>query len=99
MDGLGSTVKRLINQEILTGKPCENSSDFFILARSKTSSIKVYEVLSGEIDAAKEELEDMFKDARHVPGIQKIHSKNVMDVDVIECRQHSKSGKKMVVHF
>ena len=99
VDGLGATVKRLVHQQILTGKDCRNAADFVLLARSRTDSIQIEELLTSEVEAAQEELHDIFMNTRNLPGIQKIHSIDVMDVDTIQYRNYSTSEKEVIFRF
>lgn len=99
MDGLGATVKRLVHQQILTGKDCRNAADFLSLAQSKTQSIQIQELAPSEIEGSEEELQQFFANTRGVPGIQKIHSVEVVDVDIIQYRTYSNSDKRTTFRF
>ena len=99
VDGLGATVKRLVHQQILTGKDCRNAADFVLLARSKTDAVTVEELLVGEVEAAREELHEIFMNTRNFPGVQKIHSIDTMDVDVIQYRSYSTSEEEVTFRF
>ena len=99
VDGLGATVKRLVHQQILTGKDCRNAEDFVSLAQSQTNAIQIQELFPSEIEGAEEELLAMFVSTRHVPGLRKIHSIDVMDIDVIQYRMHSTSEEEVIFRF
>jgi hypothetical protein len=99
VDGLGGTIKRMVHQAILSGHSCRNAEEFVSIARSKTKAIHVEEIRESEIDGAREELEEMYARVKAVPGIQKVHSVTVLDVNHIECKQYSLSQESFHVSF
>ena len=52
-----------------------------------------------EVEAIQEELHDIFMNTRNLPGIQKIHSIDVMDVDTIQYRNYSTNEKEVIFRF
>ncbi|CAF1049472.1 unnamed protein product [Adineta ricciae] len=75
------------------------TADFVRLARSKTDAVTVEELLVGEVEAAREELHEIFMNTRNVPGVQKIHSIDTMGVDVIQYRSYSTSKEEIIFRF
>lgn len=99
VDGLGGTIKRMVHQAILSGQVCRNAQDFVTIARSKTTVIHVEEILESEVEGAQEELEEMFNNVKAVPGIQKVHSVTVLDVNLIQCKHYSQSDRSFCMSF
>ena len=99
MDGLGGTIKRMVYQEIMTGKRCKNAADFLILIKQKDTSVFIDELPTNEIQDAHETFGPLFSNVRPVPGIQKVHSMTVIDINKIECKFYANSKEKTVVNF
>ena len=89
----------MVHQAILSGQVCLNAQDFVTIARSKTTVIHVEEILESEVEGAQEELEEMFNNVKAVPGIQKVHSVTVLDVNLIQCKHYSQSDRSFCMSF
>jgi hypothetical protein len=45
------------------------------------------------------ELMEMYVHVKPIPGIQKVHSLTVLDVDLVECKHYSISYKRFFMFF
>ncbi len=99
VDGVGGTVKRMVYHDVMAGKTCRNASDFAHLIQARDTSIIIEELLVNDIKNAEKELISLFDNVKAVPNIQKIHSINVIDLDVIEYKTYSNSTEKKIFHF
>jgi hypothetical protein len=89
----------MVYQDVMAGKRCKNAKDFLHLVEQKNTSILIDQLLESEIEDAHSSLELLFDKVKPVPDIQQVHSMTVLDVDKIECKIHSFSTQKTVVHF
>jgi len=99
VDGVGGTVKRMVYHDCMAGKKCRNASDFAHLIQARDTSIIIEELLVNDIKNAEKELISLFDNVKCVPNIQKVHSMNVIDLDVIEYKTYSNSTEKKTFHF
>ena len=99
MDGLGETIRRMVYQEIMSGKRCKNAVDFLTLIKQKTTSVFMDELLMNEIEDAHITLGQLFSNVRPVPDIQKVHSMTVIDINKIECKFYANSKEKTIINF
>lgn len=99
MDGIGGSVKRMVYQDVMSGKKCTNATDFTSLIQAKDTNIIIEELLTSDIEHAIRNLQLLFENAKAVPNIQKLHSITVLKTNEIECKVYSNSTEKTVVHF
>ena len=91
MDGLGGTIKRMVYQEIMSGKRCKNAVEFLTFIKQKTTSVFTDELLMNEIEDAHITLRQLFFNVRSVSDIQKVHSMTVIDINKVECKFYANS--------
>ena len=94
VDGLGGTIKRMVYQEIMSGKRCQNAVHFLSLIKQKTASVFIDELLMNEIEDAHITLGQLFSNVRPVSNIQKVHSMTVIDINKVACKFYSNSKQK-----
>ena len=99
MDGLGGTIKRMVYQEIMSGKRCKNAVDFLTLIKQKTTSVFIDELLMNGIEDAHITLGQLFSNVRQVSDIQKVHSTTVIDINKVECKFYANSKEKTMINF
>ena len=99
MDGPGGTIKRMVYQEIMSGKRCKNAVDFLTLIKQKTKSVFIDELLMNEIEDVHITLGQLFSNVRPVPDIQKVHSMTVIDINKVECKFYAYSKEKTIINF
>lgn len=99
VDGIGGTVKRTVYGEVMSGKRCNNASDFVRLIKDKGTAVIINELTTDDIDDAQEKLQDLFDNVKPVPNIQKLHSMCVAGVDTLKCKMYSNSAKHVTVYF
>ncbi|UJR19264.1 hypothetical protein I4U23_022393 [Adineta vaga] len=68
-------------------------------AVKRNTSILVIELSPDEIEQGRDSLDLIFNQAKAVPQIQKVHSMTVVNIDKIECKIYSNSGKKFILNF
>ncbi|CAM4825614.1 unnamed protein product [Rotaria magnacalcarata] len=98
-DGIGGSVKRMIYQDVMSGKRCTNAADFTRLIQERDTPIIIEELLTTDIEDAAENLKFLFENVKAVPNIQKLHSITVLKTNEIECKVYSNSTEKTVIHF
>ena len=99
VDGLGGTIKRMVYQEIMSGKRCKNAVDSLTLIKQKTTSVFIDELLMNEIEDAHIALGQLFSNIRSVPDIQKVHSMTVIDINKVECKFYANSKEKTIINL
>ena len=99
VDGLGGTIKRMVYQEIMSGKRCKNTTAFLTLIKQKTTSVFIDELLINEIQDAHITRGQLFSNIRLVPNIQKVHSMTVIDINKVEYKFYADSKEKTIVNF
>ena len=99
VDGIGGNVKRMVYQDVMSGKRCTNANDFTRLIQARNTPIIIEELLTADIEDAVENLQLLFENVKAVPNIQKLHSVTVLKTNEIECKLYSNSNEKTAVHF
>ena len=75
---------------------CRSAEDFIKFAKKKTKKIILIEITGNDIDNSKTKLENLFKTAKTVPEIQKLHSVKVIDENKLDYRYYSTCSQKKV---
>lgn len=99
VDGVGGILKRIVWQEIMTGKACSSADDFVKICREKTKMISVIFVRQLQFDVTKSVLENTFMKTSTFFGIQKQHHIKALHKNVIEYACYSTSDNKYVFRF
>ena len=99
MDGLGGTIKRMVYEEIMSGKRCKNTVDFLTLIKQKTASVFIDELLMNEIGDAHITLGQLFSNVRPVSDIEKVHSITVIDINKVKYKFYANSKEKTIINF
>ena len=67
VDGIGSNIKRLVWQQILTKMDkCDNAADFVNIAKAKTKAIFIDEITQQDIDKSTTQLQRSFSNTGSV---------------------------------
>jgi hypothetical protein len=99
VDAIGGTVKRMVWQAILAKERCRTAADFVRIARTKTDTIRVVEIIQSDIEAATSRLRHVFDNTKAVKDTQKLHTVVAVRPDVIECRAYTEAKSKWTVFF
>ncbi|CAF4475622.1 unnamed protein product, partial [Rotaria socialis] len=83
-DGIGGSVKRMIYQDVMSGKRCTNANDFTCLIQARNTPIIIEELSTSDIEDAVKNLKLLFENVKAVPNIQKLHSMTVLKTNEIE---------------
>ena len=94
VDELGGSIKRMVYEEIMSGKRCKNAVEFLTLIKQKTASVFIDELLMNEIEDAHITLGKLFSNVRPVSDIQKVHSMTVIAINKVECKFYANSKQK-----
>ena len=92
VDGVGGEVKRMAWLDVLSGKKrIQCASECVECVQAKNTRIKIIHVMEADIENIKELLDERWVGIKAIPGTQKLHSIQVVELDKVRYAKYSQS--------